>query len=238
MNGVTLEQLMIIDIETVPQYKNFHGMSDTFQELWRNKHVSLKIEDDTPEQSYENRAGIYAEFGKIICISAGYFSKSLEHGLRFRLKSFHGHNEKELLEQFCESVNKKKDVVFAGHNIKEFDIPYLCRRMMIQRVPLPAALDFSGRKPWEVPSLDTLHLWRFGDYKSYTSLKLLAAVMNIPSPKEDIDGKDVARVYWHENDLQRIVRYCQRDVVTVARLMLLFMKESLPLNDTDVEIVG
>ncbi|HRN95015.1 MAG: 3'-5' exonuclease [Chitinophagales bacterium] len=236
MQQTTLEQLLVIDIETVPQKKQFNELSETMQELWTRKHSLLRIEQETPEESFEKRAGIYAEFGKIICISVGYFHKQ-EGKYFFRLKSFFGDNENELLQEFSALLNKKKNLAFAGHNIKEFDIPYLCRRMVINKMALPEVLNFSGKKPWEVKSIDTLHLWRFGDYKNYTSLKLLAEILGIPSPKEDIEGKDVAGVYWQQNDLRRIMEYCQRDVVTVARLLLRFRNEAFELQDNDLVFV-
>jgi DNA polymerase elongation subunit (family B) len=236
MQQIPLEQLLVIDIESVPTKKTYAELSETMQLLWMQKHEMLRLENETPAESFEKRAGIYAEFGKIICISAGYFLKH-EATYQFKLKSFWGDDENQLLQSFSDSIKKKKDLIFAGHNIKEFDIPYLCRRLLIHRIALPEALNFSGRKPWEVQSLDTLQLWRFGDFKSYTSLKLLAAVLGVPSPKDDIEGKDVARVYWHENDLPRIVSYCQRDVVTTARLLLRFRHEPFELTENQIVVV-
>jgi DNA polymerase elongation subunit (family B) len=236
MQPIPLEQLLVVDIETVPRWKSFAELNENMQSLWIHKHQMLKIESETPAESYERRAGIYAEFGKVICISLGYFLNP-SAAWKFKLKSFAGDEEEALLRDFIDSINKKKQAIFAGHNIKEFDIPYLCRRMLVHRIPIPESLNFSGRKPWEVAALDTLDLWRFGDYKNYTSLKLLAEVLNIPSPKDDIEGKDVAQVYWQQNDLPRIVSYCQRDVVTVARLLLRFRYESFELPDDSIFIV-
>jgi hypothetical protein len=240
MQHLQLDHLLVIDIETVPCWKQFQQAPIELQGLWASKHQLLKIEDETQAESFEKRAGIYAEFGKVICISIGYFHKQ-QGGFKFRLKSFSGDDETVLLESFSVLLNQlskqNQHFVFAGHNIREFDIPYLCRRLMINKIALPLLLNFSGKKPWELQSVDTLHLWRFGDYKNYTSLKLMAFVLGIPSPKEDIEGKDVARVYWHENDLPRIVAYCQRDVATVARLLLRFREEQFELKDEDVVIV-
>lgn len=236
MQPIPLEQFLVIDIETVPQTKTFELLSEPLQQLWEHKHQMLKIEHETSAESFEKRAGIYAEFGKIICISVGYFHKQGSE-FQFRVKSFLGDDEAAILHDFSALLSKKKAIVFSGHNIKEFDIPYLCRRMLIHKMKLPPVLDFSGRKPWEVSSIDTLHLWRFGDYKNYTSLKLLAAVLQIPSPKEDIEGKDVARVYWVESNLNRIAAYCQRDVVTVARLLLRFRNEQFELTDAQLVFV-
>jgi len=240
MQHIPLDHLLVIDIETVPCYKEFEQSPDEMQGLWASKHHQLKITDETQAESFEKRAGIYAEFGKVICISIGYFHKQ-QGSFKFRMKSFSGDDEAALLQSFTALLNQlfkqNPSFVFAGHNIREFDIPYLCRRMMINKIDLPSLLNFSGKKPWELHSIDTLHLWRFGDYKNYTSLKLMAYVLGIPSPKEDIEGKDVARVYWHENDLSRIVAYCQRDVATVARLLLRFREEQFELKDEDVVIV-
>jgi len=240
MQHLPLDHLLVIDIETVPCYSVFEMCPEEMQGLWASKHQQLKVTDETQAESFEKRAGIYAEFGKVICISIGYFHKQ-QGGFKFRIKSFSGDDETDLLQSFSTLLNQfnkqNQNFVFAGHNIREFDIPYLCRRMMINKIALPSLLNFSGKKPWELQSIDTLHLWRFGDFKNYTSLKLMAFVLGIPSPKEDIEGKDVARVYWHEKDLPRIVSYCQRDVATVARLLLRFREERFELTEEDVVIV-
>lgn len=241
MQRVTLDHILIIDIETVPEQQFFEGLPDEMKGLWASKHQMLKLMDESQAESYESRAGIYAEFGKVICVSMGYFHKQQDN-YKLRVKSIFGDNEMELLSNFSIVLNQRfkanQHFVFAGHNIREFDIPYLCRRMMINKVKLPLMLNISGKKPWELEDIDTLHLWRFGDFKSYTSLKLMAQVLGIPSPKSDIEGKDVARVYWREGDLARIVSYCQRDVVTVARLLLRFREENFELTDEDVVIVN
>lgn len=236
MHKTPLANFLFIDIETVPQYQQFSELNENMQTLWTRKQQMLQVEGETPEESFRTRAGIYAEFGKIVCISVGYFHKH-EKEYSFRIKSFWGDEEAKLLNEFATLLNKKKRFVFVGHNIKEFDIPYICRRMIINKIKLPEMLDYSGKKPWEVNHIDTLHLWRFGDFKNYTSLKLLVEILGIPSPKEDIDGSDVARVYWQENNLPRIVEYCQRDVVTVARLLLRFRNEDFLLNDEQLVFV-
>ncbi len=232
------ENLFLIDIETVPQYPLLVDVPEEVQQLWSEKARLLKDSDRlSPEELYE-RAGIYAEFGKIICISMGYFHQS-SGGLKLRIKSIYGDNESTLLQEFARLINSgdRQRWGFAGHNIKEFDIPYLCRRMLINGIELPKSLDVAGLKPWEVNFIDTLHLWRFGDMKNYTSLKLLAHCLGIPSPKQDIDGSQVAEVYYVDGDLERIVSYCQRDVLTVAQLLL--KMKSLPmLTDEQVEVAG
>lgn len=243
MSGqINIYDLIYIDIETVPQYATFAELSPAMQQLWAAKHATLKVADETAETGYSERAGIYAEFGKIICISIGYFHSDKIAGKRiFRVKSFYGDDEKQLLKDFSELITKNfnpQRYHFCGHNIREFDLPYICRRLLIQWLPLPDLLNIGGKRPWEVQDIDTMQLWKFGDYKSYTSLKLLAEVMGIPTPKSDIEGKDVARVYWHEHNLKRIAEYCNRDVVTVARLLLRLQADKQTLDDTEVVSVN
>ncbi|QNF34239.1 ribonuclease H-like domain-containing protein [Adhaeribacter swui] len=224
-----LEDLLFIDIETVPGQANFADLDERFQELWAKKSRQLaKIEPD-PADIYE-RAGLHAEFGQIVCISIGILRETSAGHYTLRLKSFANTKEKELLLELCELLNTKftgKSHCLCGHNIKEFDIPYLCRRMLVNDICIPKLVDCTGLKPWEVPHLDTLHLWRFGDSRSYVSLDLLAALFKIPSPKTEMDGSDVARVFYEECDLLKISRYCEQDVVTVAQLLLRF--KSLPM---------
>jgi hypothetical protein len=220
------DQLVVIDIETVAQYPSFEKVPPAWQQLWEEKTRWQWEPDTTAADFYSERAGILAEFGKIICISVGYFRQQ-EGKWQLRLKSFASADEKELLGQLLHVIGqlvqaKKVRIWFAGHNIREFDIPYLCRRLLINGIELPAWLDFQSLKPWEVPLIDTMQLWKFGDYKNYTSLNLLAACMGLESPKDDIDGSMVNYVFWKENDLERIVTYCQKDVATVAQLLLKF----------------
>lgn len=235
LDNIQLENLICIDIETVPQYPSFDKLPEKFHELYISKTARLREEGETEEEHYFNHAAIYAEFGKIICISVGIFVKGKkEEPVKFRIKSFSGNDEKKILKEFSQLLNthyKLDKYKFCGHNIREFDVPYLCRRLLINQLPLPKILDLSGKKPYEVNFADTMQLWRFGDYKHFTSLKLLAALFDIDSPKNDIDGKDVARVYWHEKNLPRIVEYCQRDVLTVAQIILRF--KNLPLLSTE-----
>ncbi|WP_343674661.1 ribonuclease H-like domain-containing protein [Chitinophaga sp.] len=196
------------------------------QSLWLEKITKTAPDSAEGEDLYAERAGIYAEFGKIICISVGFFT--VENGrYQLRIKSIYHDDEKILLSSFLELVNKfyikNPKFQFAGHNIKEFDIPFICRRSVIHQLSLPPALQLHNLKPWEVPMLDTMQLWRFGDFKNYTSLKLLTAILGIPTPKDDIDGSMVAKVYYEEvNGLERIVTYCQKDVVAVGQLLMRF----------------
>ncbi len=228
---LNLEHILFLDIETVPQKSNFSELDEDVQILWEQKSQYQRKDEITAEDFYD-RAGIWAEFGKIICISVGYFvAKGATRN--FRVTSFSG-DEKSLLKQFKqllqEHFNQAKHLLCA-HNGKEFDFPYIARRMVIHGMNLPYKLDLFGKKPWEVPHLDTMELWKFGDYKHYTSLKLLAHILEIPSPKEDMDGSMVKDVFYKENDLDRIVGYCELDVITTAQVFLRLRNEELLSED-------
>lgn len=213
-----LNNILFLDIETVPQYSGYSDMPEKMQRLWDKKAVRLQPlgqEPVAPEELY-SRAGIYAEFGRVICISVGIVIDD-----HIRLKSFAGDDEYVLLAEFARLLADKfssDEHYLCAHNGKEFDFPYLCRRMIINGIKLPSILNLAGKKPWEIKHYDTMELWKFGDYKSYTSLELLAAVFDIPTPKDDIDGSEVHKVFWQDNDLPRIVEYCQKDVVTIVQL--------------------
>ncbi len=230
MNQIALENLFFIDIETVSEKEHFQLLDDVWKELWEEKISRSLPSGTTPEEFYPMRAAILAEFAKVACISFGYFKKQ-DNESQLRIKSLCSDNEEELLKNFVTTLsqlhNNHQHWIFSGHNIKEFDVPFLCRRMLINNIPIPHYIDFQNMKPWDTPVLDTLHLWRFGDYKHYTSLKLLAAVLGVPSPKDDIDGSQVGDVYWKEKDLNRISVYCEKDVATVANVILRF--KGLPL---------
>lgn len=233
IDKIVLPNILFLDIETVPQSEFFTDLPEESKQLFADKTQYQRKDDLTPEEFYD-RAGIWAEFGKIICISVGYFTiKNAER--QFRTKSIIG-EEKQLLEEFNDLVKthfSNPAFVFCGHNIKEFDIPYMCRRMLINGINIPEKLQLFGRKPWEIPHLDTLELWKFGDYKHYTSLKLLTHVLNIPSPKEDIDGSEVRNVYYNEKNIDRIKKYCERDVVAVAQIFLRMRNEAI-LNESEI----
>ena len=221
---------MVLDIETVPQYPSFDELPIEFQQLWDQKTRFQRRDGETPAEFYV-RGGILAEFGKIICISVGIFSTKTEK-LNLRIKSFYGDKEKEVLQSFIDLLKKQSDtLIFCAHNGKEFDFPYLCRRMLINSLQIPVQLNLHGKKPWEIMHLDTMDLWKFGDFKNYTSLKLLAAVFGIPSPKDDIDGSMVNEVYWKENDIERIRTYCEKDVITTAQILLRFKSLALLLDE-------
>ncbi len=237
MEQVDLYQVLFLDIETVSGYQHYEQLPEHFKELWQAKARSgSRLEGEEfgePdwESSYRERAGIFAEFGKIVCISVGVLRQT-EEGTKAYLKSFAGDDEAALLRQFASLLNKSYFDVnrhyLCGHNIKEFDIPYICRRMVVHGLPFPVLLDLSSKKPWETKFLlDTLEHWKFGDRKSYTSLKLLAAVLDFPSPKEDIDGSQVGRVYWDEEDLPRIALYCEKDVLATIQLARRFKRQPL-----------
>ena len=224
---MNLEQVLFLDIETVPLEASFDALSEEEQQLFADKTRYQRKEETSPKEFY-SRAGIWAEFGKIVCISAGYFV-DVSDKRSFRLTSFYG-EEPDLLLAFKDLLDQhfsKRYHKLCAHNGKEFDFPYIARRMLVNDVPLPNALKIAGKKPWEVPHLDTLELWKFGDYKHYTSLKLLTNTLGIPSPKDDMDGSRVADVFYNEKDVERIVNYCERDVVAVAQILLKF--EGLPL---------
>lgn len=227
IHNLPLEKVLFFDVETVSAVKDFLQLPERMQSLWTKKHnIIKKSEEELPESTYRSNAAIYAEFGKIICISCGFW-----HNKTFRVKSFYGDDEKQLLEDFAKMLQQgfsnPNTAFLCGHNIKEFDVPYVCRRMLIHGLELPKILDVAGKKPWEVNYLDTLQLWKFGDYKNYTSLDLLAAIFDIPTPKDDIDGSMVGHVYWEENDLERIKKYCEKDVITVLHLFQKLRNEKL-----------
>lgn len=236
--------ILFLDVETTPGVQEFDDLPDEMQELWAHKSRTIlrrpadeEMEFDEIADLFKTRAGIYAEFGKIVCISVGFMTKQPGSDEPImRLKSFAHHSEAALLEDFCELLDKffnnPDKHAICGHNIKEFDIPYICRRLLINQIALPRMLDIAGKKPWETKHLvDTLELWKFGDIKNYTSLRLLAAVFGFPSPKDDMDGSDVARVYWEDRDLDRIAHYCEKDVLATAQLFLRMNRKPLLRSD-------
>ncbi len=237
LSDIKINHILFLDIETVPASPSFNELPENLKALWARKAAGIIEKENTPIEESYNRAGIYAEFGKIICISVGFFY-SKEGKSKFRIKSFFGDDEKEILTAFINLLDHSfntNDHYLCGHNGKEFDYPYIARRALINGLKLPKLLDMVGKKPWEIRHLDTMELWKFGDYKHYTSLNLLTTIFNIPSPKDDIDGSDVWRVYWQDSDIQRIVTYCQKDVLAVAQLYLRYIGEKL-VDADDVEI--
>jgi DNA polymerase elongation subunit (family B) len=229
------EKILFIDIETVSRYHSFEEMDEDWQILWDEKSRYARGEEISPAEFYPQRAGIMAEFGKVICISCAFLTR--QAGRRqLRVRSFAGNDERKLLADFAELLDQHfRQHLLCAHNGKEFDFPYLSRRMLINGVKLPPALNTSGSKPWEIPHLDTMEMWKFGDRKNYTSLKLLSALFDIPTPKDDIDGSMVGKVYWVDKDLPRIVAYCQKDTISLARLYLKLEMEG-DLSDEDIII--
>jgi DNA polymerase elongation subunit (family B) len=232
LENIKIENILFLDIETVPATPVYTSLDSRMMKLWDKKCERLRqSETDTPESLY-GRAGIYAEFGKIICISVGSFRKD-----EFRIKSFADDDEATLLTGFANLLTtyfNRQEHVLCAHNGKEFDFPYMARRMLVNGIKIPSILDLSGKKPWEVNHLDTMELWKFGDYKNYTSLDLLAAIFDIPTPKDDIDGSRVGEVYWQDHDLKRIVSYCCKDVLTVAQIIRRYRGEAIIPDDNVV----
>ncbi len=221
-SSVNIERILFVDIETVPQSAGYDCLSNDMRRLWDKKAANIvrydsSVDSSSPAHLY-GRAGIYAEFGKVVCVSAAFIRDG-----KLYVKSYTSHIEGEVLSAFAALVDKyfgTAECRLCGHNLKEFDLPYLCRRMIVNGVTIPKVMNLMGRKSWDNPHIDTLDMWKFGDYKHYTSLELLATTMGIPSPKDDIDGSEVATVYWNDKDLARIAAYCEKDTITVAQLFL------------------
>ncbi len=233
---IKLDNILFLDIETVPEQENFNILDEETQHLWEQKTQYQRKDEYTPEDFYE-RAGIWAEFGKIVCISVGYFitKGDIRH---FRVTSFFG-EEKKILKDFSNLLNNHFNLtqnVLCGHNAKEFDIPFIARRMIINQIAIPNKLNLFGKKPWEIPHLDTLELWKFGDYKHYTSLKLLTKILDIPTPKDDIDGSQVAHTFYVEKDIDRIVTYCEKDTIAVAQIFLRLRREDLLVDEEIIHV--
>ncbi len=237
-----LKRSLFIDIETVSEYSDYESLPDLKKELWKAKAEQLRKfnsaheSEKSDQELYSAKAGIFAEFSKVVCISMGFLSFEHDEVKGVRLKSLAGNEEHRILDDFSRILvnhyNDPENSRICGHNIKEFDIPFLCRRMVINQIKFPPVLDISGKKPWQTNHiLDTMDMWRFGDYKNYTSLSLLAGALNIDSPKDNLDGSMVGEVFWKEEDIDRIVLYCQKDVVTVAQIMMKFA--GLPLFAPD-----
>lgn len=237
LNEIDIQNMLFLDIETVPNQSSFSELPENLHTLWEKKSSYFRTENQSADEVYQ-RAGIYAEFGKIICISVGSLTKDMQE-LNLRIKSYSGDNERKILIDFSSMLNKytgKRDIFLCAHNGKEFDYPYIARRMLINGLTIPAILDNAGKKPWDVKHLDTMELWKFGDYKHYTSLNLLTAIFDIPSPKEDMDGSMVASVYWKEKNLDRIVEYCQNDVKAIVQIMCRYKGLDI-LKNENIEIV-
>ena len=228
MTKSEIEKILFIDIETVPVTYKYDELDESTKELWNKKWQYNK--DISPEQQY-NKAGIYAEFAKVVCIGLGYY-----HQNKFRIKTISSTNEVEILNQFAEVLKSHFNTyshLLCAHNGKEFDFPFLCRRFLINNLPLPKILQIQGLKPWEVKHIDTMDLWKFGDVKNYTSLNLLAHALGLPSPKDEMDGSMVGKTFYEEKNLKKIEKYCKKDVVTLARVYSRFAGLG-NLNDEDI----
>lgn len=233
ISKLPVEKILFLDIETVPEVYDFSSLDEKTAQLYEQK-VSYFLKDGATVEDVYQRAGIYAEFGKIVCISCGLVRDHAVTGKSIRMKSFAGDDERELLLDFNKLLNdldNRGDFMLCGHNAKEFDFPFIARRMLIHGIQLPKALDIAGKKPWEISHLDTMDLWKFGDYKNFTSLALLCHIFKIQTPKDDISGADVARVYYEENDLKRIAIYCEKDVVALIQLFLKMQGRDLVSED-------
>jgi 3'-5' exonuclease len=248
LDFIDITSILFFDIETVPAVVDFSDLDDRWQHLWAHKAKSIlkKTDDEIAIEDVAevyDRAGIYAEFGRIVCISVGIFTRDKTTGeMVVRLKSYASDDEASLLRGFVEMLNKhypdSNKQYMCGHNIKEFDVPYICRRLMVHQMALPNMLNIAGKKPWETKHLlDTMDLWKFGDNKNFTSVKLLSAVFGFPSPKDDIDGSEVRRVFYEEKDVERIARYCEKDVVAVMNILLCFKRANIRLT-VDGKVVG
>lgn len=218
-----LKQILFLDIETVSQRATYDELTESQQQLWDKKAKFFRSEDKSSSELYEEKAAIFAEFGRIITIGLGYFHFDKDDEPTFKTKAFYFKDEKKILTEFKTFIKSKfteKTLVLCAHNGKEFDFPYISRRMIINGIELPQSLDLSGKKPWEVPHQDTMEMWKFGDYKNFTSLDLLANVLDVPSSKTDMDGSMVHGVYYKENNLDKIVKYCLQDVVVCTQVYM------------------
>ena len=236
LHHLDLSSVLFLDIETVSGSASYDELDAEWQKLWEEKTRWQRKDEFTPEEYYPQRAGILAEFGKVVCVSLGVFERAHGQGRVFRLKSVYGSNELELLQELAHILNKNPDYRLCAHNGKEFDFPYMCRRYLINGLDLPKVLDIKGKKPWEIHHLDTMELWKFGDGKHFTSLKLMAKVLGIPSPKDDIDGSQVGSVFWKEGDLERIAHYCEKDTLTLAQILLRMRQEPI-LDESEIKKV-
>jgi len=237
LQKVDLKNILFLDIETVPETENFEDLTAVKKELFSQKTAYQRKADNSNPKDFYERAGIWAEFGKIVCISVGFFTQEAGQE-KLRITSYYG-TEKKLLLDFKNLLDhhfNKANQLLCAHNGKEFDFPYLARRMVINGIAIPAKLNLFGKKPWEVPHLDTLELWKFGDYKHYTSLSLLTAILDIPSPKDDIDGSQVAAVFYKEKNIKRIVKYCEKDTLAVAQILLRYLNKPI-LKETDIVFI-
>lgn len=240
MTDQELSNILFVDIETVSGSPDYHQMDSRLKKHWDRKAGFLNNPMElSTDELYQDRAGIFAEFGQIVTIAVGYMARLPGGQWGLRVKAFADHNEVNVLIEFkklLESKFAEEALRLCAHNGREFDFPYICRRMLIHGIPIPKILDIGNMKPWEIPVIDTMHLWKFGDRKNFTSLDLLATLFDIETSKSDIDGSDVTHVYHQDNGLDRIADYCKRDIVVTAQLFLKL--KSLPvINPEDITIL-
>ena len=231
MTKTDIEKILFLDIETVPLVYRYADLNESTRELWDKKWQFNK--EVPPEQHYQ-KAGIYAEFARVVCIGLGYYNQK-----KFRVKTIASENEPEILNEFADLLKQHFNTsahLLCAHNGKEFDFPFLCRRFLINNLPLPKVLQLQGLKPWNVNHIDTMDLWKFGDVKNFSSLNLLAHVFGIPSPKDDMDGSQVGKTFYEDKDLPKIERYCKKDVITLARVYNRFTGSG-NLSDDDIIFV-
>lgn len=213
MAKTDIEKILFLDIETVPLVYKYSDLNETTKDLWNKKWQYNK--EVPPEQQYA-KAGIYAEFAKVVVIGLGFYNQG-----KFRVKTIASYDEMEILTQFAALLKEHFNTaahLLCAHNGKEFDFPFLCRRFLINNLSLPKTLQLQGLKPWNVNHIDTMDLWKFGDIKNFSSLNLLAHVFGIPSPKDDMDGSQVGKTFYEDKDLEKIEKYCKKDVITLARV--------------------
>lgn len=237
LKNINYSKILFFDIETVPLEYDFKNLDERGQDLWSKKTRFIQERESLSAEELYDRAGIYAEFGKVVCISMGFVLQK-EGETQIRLKSIANEDESTLLNEFIDLLNSyynTPDFMFCAHNGKEFDIPFLCRRILIHGKKMPNMLNVSGKKPWEIKHLDTMELWKFGDFKNYTSLDLLTYVFKIPTPKDDMDGSQVAKVFYEDKNLDRIIHYCEKDVVATIQLFRKYQSEPL-IDDEFIQI--
>ena len=237
LKNLNYSKILFFDIETVPIKYDFKDLDERGQQLWSKKTRFIQERENLNAEEVYEKAGIYAEFGKVVCISLGFILQK-DGETQIRLKSIANEEEQVLLQEFIDLLHSyytAPDFLFCAHNGKEFDIPFLCRRILINGKKIPNILNVSGKKPWEIKHLDTMELWKFGDFKNYTSLDLLSYVFNIPTPKDDMDGSQVAKVFYEDKDLDRIIHYCEKDVVATIQLFRKYQGESI-INEEFIHI--
>ena len=229
LKNINYSKILFFDIETVPQTFDYNELDERGQGLWDKKTRFIQERENLTAEEVYDKAGIYAEFGRVVCISLGFVLQK-EGETQIRIKSIANEDEIALLQEFLDLLNSyydSPDFLFCAHNGKEFDIPFLCRRILINNLKIPYMLNVSGKKPWEIKHLDTMELWKFGDFKNYTSLDLLTYIFKIPTPKDDMDGSQVAKVFYQDKDLDRIIHYCEKDVVATIQLFRKYQGDSL-----------